>query len=270
MAPKVLSADLIADLAVLRGAVREAGALARDFFAGEVKSWNKGPDNPVSEADYAVDALLKERLRGHRPDYGWLSEETEDNAERLGIRRVWIIDPIDGTRAFLRKEPEFAVVAALVENGRPLLGAVYNPAKEEFFEAALGEGATLNQKPIRVSDRAGVVGARMLSSRRTFERHNWMEAATGAEFRFVNSMAYRVALVAAGRFDATVTLTRKSDWDIAAADLIVGEAGGRMTWLDGRVITYNRQTIEHPNIVAAGPALHAALLEGLAQPPSGT
>jgi myo-inositol-1(or 4)-monophosphatase len=256
-------AGLTRERDLLRDAVREAGAIALRFFEGEVRSWQKGPDNPVSEADYAVDALLNERLGSIDPAYGWLSEETEDDRRRLSARRVWVVDPIDGTRAFLKRQPEFAVVAALVEDGVPLLGAIFNPAKGEFFLAARGEGAWLNDVPIRATDRQAVVGARMLSSRRTFERHNWTEAAEGVDFWFVNSMAYRVALVAAGRFDATITLSRKSDWDIAAADVLIAEAGGRMTRLDGSAIAYNRESVEHPNVVAAGNALHAALVAGL-------
>ncbi|MBM3502820.1 MAG: 3'(2'),5'-bisphosphate nucleotidase CysQ [Alphaproteobacteria bacterium] len=254
---------LAAEREALTAAVREAGRLALRYFQGDVKSWQKGPDNPVSEADIAVDDLLKERLAAAYPGYGWLSEETEDDRRRLSAERVWVVDPIDGTRAFLKREPEFAIVAALVEHGRPILGAVFNPAKDEFFLAAAGAGATLNDRPIRTSRQAGVVGAKLLSSRRTFERHNWIEAANGAEFRFVNSMAYRVALVAAGRFDATITLSRKSDWDIAAADILITEAGGCMTRIDGGRIEYNRPGVEHPNVVAAGQPLHAALVSGL-------
>jgi len=256
-------AQRTADHALLLYAVREAGAVAKRFFDGTVKHWEKGPDNPVSEADYAVDKLLTETLRGARPDYGWLSEESEDDSSRLSAEKVFVVDPIDGTRAFLKKEPEFTVVAALVEAGRPVIGVVYNPAKDEMFEAMAGSGARMNGVSIQCSTVKSLVGARLLSSARTFRGKNWGEAANGAIFRFVNSMAYRLALVASGQFDATVTLTQKADWDLAAAHVILNEAGGLISTLSGEELLYNRESVLHPNVVAAGPGLHPQLVAGL-------
>jgi len=257
------AASRAADHALLVAAVREAGAVARRFFEGTVKHWEKAPDNPVSEADYAVDALLTERLRGARPYYGWLSEETEDDSSRLSAERVFVVDPIDGTRAFLKKQPEFTVVAALVEAGVPLIGVVYNPVRDELFEALAGGSARLNGVPIRCSATRSLAGAKLLSSARTFRGKNWGETANGAIFRFVDSMAYRLALVAAGQFDATVTLTQKADWDLAAAHAILNEAGGRISTLAGGELLYNRAAVLHPNVVAAGPGLHPHLVAGL-------
>lgn len=251
------------DRRLLGETVREAGLLALKYFGERVASWEKSPDNPVSEADLAVDRLLRERLTAARPSYAWLSEETEDDLVRLERTHVWIVDPIDGTRAFLRGEPEFAVSAALVADGQPVAAAVFNPAKDEMFEAALGLGAYLNGKPIRTSRCSDPVRASLLSSKRTFRAHDWAQVADRARFHFVNSMAYRMALVAAGRFDATITLTYKSDWDIAAAHLLVEEAGGRVTHLDGGAVTYNNPTVNHRNLIAAGGALHGVLVEGL-------
>ena len=256
-------AQRTADHALLLAAVREAGAVAKRFFDGTVKHWEKAPNNPVSEADYAVDKLLIERLRGARPDYGWLSEETEDDSSRLSAQKVFVIDPIDGTRAFLKKEPEFTVVAALVEAGRPVVGVVYNPATDEMFEAMAGSGARMNGLPIQCSTARSLVGARLLSSARTFRGKNWGETANGAIFRFVNSMAYRLALVASGQFDATVTLTQKADWDLAAAHVILNEAGGHISTLAGDELLYNRASVLHPNVVAAGVGLHPHLVAGL-------
>ncbi len=256
-------AQRMADRTLLLAAVREAGAVAKRFFDGTVKHWEKAPDNPVSEADYAVDKLLMERLREARPDYGWLSEETEDDSSRLSAQKVFVIDPIDGTRAFLKKEPEFTVVAALVEAGRPVIGVVYNPATDEMFEAMAGSGARRNGLPIQCSTARSLVGARLLSSARTFRGKNWGETANGAVFRFVNSMAYRLALVASGQFDATVTLTQKADWDLAAAHVILNEAGGHISTLAGDELLYNRASVLHPNVVAAGAGLHPHLVAGL-------
>ena len=248
------------DRRVLVAAVREAGALALRHFEAGVESWEKKPGDPVTEADLAVDALLRRRLAGARPDYAWLSEESEDDLARLDRRRVWVVDPIDGTRAFVKRRPQFAVCAALVEDGRAVLGAVFNPATDEMFEASAGGGAFLNGEPIKTTNKKGLAQARLLASRRTFENREWIELAPGADFTSMNSIAYRMALVAAGRFDATVSLSPKSDWDIAAADLVVHEAGGICTSAGGGEFGYNRRSTRHASVIAAGPALHAELV----------
>ncbi len=247
-------------------AVREAGALALRYFEKGTHSWEKSPDNPVSDADLAVDRLLREQLTAARPDFGWLSEETEDDLVRLEKSHVWIVDPIDGTRAFLRGEPQFAVSAALIVDGAPVLGAVYNPAKDEFFEAVKGAGARCNGAPLKASTCTGAENARLLAGKRTFRTHDWTSVADNAEFHFVNSMAYRMAVVADGRYDATITMTNKSEWDIAAAHLLVEEAGGRVTRVDGGEITYNRPHVHHDNVIAAGRKLHGVLVKGLGRP----
>lgn len=250
------------DHALLLEAVRAAGPVAMGYFRGAVKSWEKNPGDPVSEADHAVDAFLNERLTSARPDYGWLSEETEDDPERLRRDRVWIVDPIDGTRAFLEKLPEFGISAALVEHGRPVLAAVYNPAKEQFFEAVRGAGARLNGQPIAVSDRPDFEGAHLLAGPRMFERAGW-EKPPNSTFKIINSIAYRMALVAAGEYDGCVSLNGKSDWDLAAAELVVNEAGGRVSTARGEAFVYNGKHPRHASVIAAGPAMHARLLSFL-------
>jgi len=252
-----------ADRALLEDAVREAGAIALGFFRGALQHWEKNPGDPVSEADHAVDDFLRRHLLAARPGYGWLSEETEDDPARLGRRRVFVVDPIDGTRSFIKRVPEFTICAAVVEDGRPAVGAVYNPATEEMFAATLGAGATLNGTPIRVSDRPGFAGARLLSGKRMFERAGWREPPPDAVFHTINSIAYRMALVAQGRYDGCVSLAQKSDWDIAAAELIVAEAGGRVTTARNRPFVYNAALPRHPSVVIAGPALHGTLMDFL-------
>lgn len=251
--------DTAHDHATLCAAVREGGALALEHFNAGVKAWQKADDTPVTKADLAVDALLKERLLTARPDYGWLSEETEDDTTRLTTARQWIVDPIDGTRAFVKGRPHFAVVAALIENGRPICGAIYNPATDEFFEAQTGHGALLNNAPISVSTRAEVEGCRMLGAADMFRHPAWPRTWPPMDVSTRNSIAYRGALVASGDFDAMLVMTWKNDWDIAAADLIVHEAGGHMTDHRGNGLTYNGADPRHRSVVAAGPALHAAL-----------
>ncbi len=261
------------DHALLLQAVREGGRLALDYFRGEFKHWEKNPGDPVSEADHAVNDLLAERLCQARPDYGWLSEETADAPERMQAQRVWVVDPIDGTRAFIRGLPEFTVSVALVESGRPVIAVVYNPATEELFEAAAGGGASLNGGPIKVSGQLEFAGARFISGKRIFERAGWPEPPENAEFASINSIAYRMCLVAAGRHDACLSLTRKSDWDIAAADLIVAEAGGLSTTARNQAFVYNRAVLTHPSVIIAGPGLHRRLmgfLDAIERPPDAT
>jgi myo-inositol-1(or 4)-monophosphatase len=206
---------------------------------------------------------LRERLTAARPDYGWLSEETDDDCARLASRRVFVVDPIDGTRAFLRGEAEFTICAALVEAERPVAAAVFNPATEEMFEATAGGGAQLNGEPLQVSGQTGFAGARLLSGKRMFERAGWKEPPADAAFHTINSIAYRMALVACARYDACVSLAEKSDWDIAAADLIVREAGGCVTTAKGETIRYNARQPRHPSVLVAGPALHGVLVDFL-------
>jgi myo-inositol-1(or 4)-monophosphatase len=249
-----------ADLASVIAAVREAGVIAMRHYHGAVRSWDKRPGDPVSEADLAVNKLLHDRLLDARPSYGWLSEEDEDNDARLSQARVWIVDPIDGTRAFLKRRPEFAISVALVENEQPVVGCVFNPATDELFAASAGRGARLNGRTIRTSGRRGLGHAKLLASQRTFEHHRWLARAPNAEFHQIGSIAYRMALVASGRFDASVSLSEKNDWDIAAADLIVREAGGRCTSAKAE-LRYNRRHLRHPDVIAAAPGVYAALLE---------
>jgi len=254
-------ADPADDLALLREVVLEAGALAMTYFRADPKTWTKTAGDPVTEADIAVDTLLRERLTGARPGYGWLSEETEDTTERLACRHVWIVDPIDGTRAFIEGRPEFTVAAAMVEDGRPKAGVVFNPATDEFYDALAGAGAWLNGAPIAVTRRTGFDGAKLLASSRMVRRAIDKLTTAPVTFDAVNSIAYRLALVAAGRFDATFSLAAKSDWDIAAADLILTEAGGMLSDVAGQPFVYNSRRARLPSILGAGPAMHAALVD---------
>ena len=250
-----------ADATLLEAAVREAGAIALRYFdAGDTRQWNKKPGDPVSDADLAVDKCLHERLMGARPAYGWLSEESADDGSRHTQDRTWLVDPIDGTRAFLNGWPEFCVSVALVAEGRPRIGVVFNPATDEFFSARAEHGARLNGAVIKASSRKGLDGARLLATRSSFERHGWISRARDLEFHRLGSIAYRMALVAAGRYDAAISLSAKSDWDIAAAHLLVLEAGGKVTNAAGEEIRYDTLGARHPSVIAAAPGLFAPLM----------
>jgi len=248
------------DFRLLQRAVTEAGKLALGYFRQELSVTHKLDGSEVSEADLAVDAALNRNLIGERPDYGWLSEESEDNPERLERRSVWMVDPIDGTNAFLRHIPEWTISAGLVQEGKPVLGIVYNPATEEFFHAIRGEGAYLNGKPIKVSDRSELEGALFIASGGLFKKRIWAEPWPGVQSRWVNSVAYRLALVAAGRADATLSLSAKSEWDLAAGVLIVEEAGGIVTNHHGHSLRFNMPLPRFPSLIAAPPGLHEKLI----------
>ena len=254
--------DLADDIALLKSAVLDAGKVAHEFFLGHAETWEKNPGDPVTEADLAVDKLLQERLCSARPDYGWLSEETVDDKVRLQRRRCWIVDPIDGTRAFVQRKPEYTVCAALVEDGRPVLGAVLNPESNEFWFAEVGQGATLNDEPMSLSPVPDLMKARLLSSRGMLHRGN-APSIPKTQFHFHNSIAFRMVLVAQGRYDATISVQPKSDWDIAAAELIVEEAGYEVSTPDGQAFLYNQEDVRHTGIIVAGAPLHGQILERL-------
>ena len=255
-----MMSDLADDYALLTAAVREAGTLAMRYFGAHNPAWEKKGGTPVSEADVAIDAFLRHQLADARPDYGWLSEEAEDDHTRLTRRRVWVVDPIDGTRAFLNGLPHFCHAVALVEHGRPVMAALYNPAANEFYEASIGRGAKLNGKFINVSAQSQIAGCRMAAFAPMFRHPAWREPWPEMQVIQRDSVAYRIALVANGEADAAFGLNSKNDWDLAAADLIVTEAGGLMTSHNGQTIEYNREKPIQQSFLAAGRPLHAALL----------
>jgi len=255
-------------LALLESSVRAAGAIARRHFGTDFKRWDKGKGNPVTEADIEVDRFLHNTLRKARPEFGWLSEETEDDRARLNTQSQFVVDPIDGTIAFVKGRPHFAICAGVVTGGTPVAGAVYNPITEECFTARRGHGAFLNGAPIAVSSRAELEGARVLSDKAMLAHPAWNTPpnrpwpAMHVETR--NSIAYRMALVACGQFDAALALSSKRDWDLAAAEIVVREAGGLVTTHTGAQLHYNRENTIHPSLVVAGPALHAEMLARVA------
>jgi myo-inositol-1(or 4)-monophosphatase len=239
-------------------AVREAGALALKTFRGQLRSWIKGKSSPVSEADLAVDALLRERLLAIR-NCGWLSEETEDDAARLQKAQVWIVDPIDGTRAYLSGLPDWAISVALVNGGRPVIGALYAPVTDELFLSTAGHGATLNAARIHTSSGSDLAGATFSGAKRRLDSLAAVEPRIVTRAR-VPSLALRLARVAHGVLDGTFTAPNSHDWDLAAADLLVHEAGGALTTLTGGLLLYNQLNPVHGALVAAGRQRHAALL----------
>ena len=243
------------DLTLAEAAVREAGTLARAHFHAKPKSWAKDDDSPVSEADHAVDRLLKARLTRFRPDYGWLSEETADNDGRLAKSRVWIVDPIDGTRAFLNGRHEWVISVALIDEGQPILGLVYNPMNEQMFVGVSGVGASLNGQTIEVSKTDEIAACRLLANANQMNHKRWQKPWPEMQIQRYNALAYRIVMVAAGQFDAALAFSRFHEWDVAAADLILREAGGLMTDFNGDQFQYNQPQPKHQNTIAANPVL---------------
>ncbi|WP_246660482.1 3'(2'),5'-bisphosphate nucleotidase CysQ [Nitratireductor sp. XY-223] len=242
--------DVLADLALIREAAQEGGRIAMGYFRNHPDVWYKGGRSPVTEADIAVDRFLSKTLSAARPDYGWLSEETEDNKSRRHHDRIFVVDPIDGTRAYVNGEDVWCVSIAVVESGVPVAGVLACPARDELFEAARGGEATKNGRPIAVSS----VGAdRVMSMPQTVYR-NLPEGFADSIQRapHIPSLAYRIAMVADGRLDATLVKPGSHDWDLAAADLILGNAGGALLNRKGEPVRYNKKSVSH-GLLIAGP-----------------
>ncbi|MCC2098427.1 MAG: 3'(2'),5'-bisphosphate nucleotidase CysQ [Hyphomicrobiales bacterium] len=254
----------MAELSTRLGAVAvAAGKIALDFFKHGTKtsasvSYKDG-GSPVSEADLAVDRFLREQLTPLAPDAGWLSEESTDDPERLKRQRVMVVDPIDGTRAFINGDRRWGIAIALVEDGRPVASALHMPALDELFLAAAGHGATRNGIALRVSQRQSLTGATIGGPKKALEAMERRGVGAIPENR-VPSLAYRLARVASADVDAALASTNAWDWDIAAADLIIGESGGLLTGLDGQQPRYNLPRPRHGILAAAGPRLHPSLV----------
>ena len=258
---KIPARDVLArDVALLTDTVREAGALALSLFRTELKNWTKGASSPVSEADIAVNDLIETRLRRATPDYGWLSEESADDEQRLDKQRIWIVDPIDGTRGYLAGREDWCVSVALVENTSPVLAAVFAPASDEFFFAARGQGAARNDAAVHATAGTEMDFSRVAGPKPLVERLNRSSDEITLHPR-IGSLALRLCRVAEGRLDAAFAGGQSRDWDLAAANLIVQEANGNMTALSGDRILYNRREVTHGVLVAAGRDRHASIIE---------
>lgn len=257
-------ANLESDHALLIGAVKAAGATALNYFHRDTPVYRKRDGSEVTEADLAVDRELRTALLEARPAYGWLSEESADDPARLQARRVWIVDPIDGTRAFVLDKEQWVISAALVDSGQPVAAAIYNPLKQSMFTALRSDGARLDGSPIRVNSREDLHGAHILTPSNVARRAGWQGPdAPVVETSFVYSIAYRLALVAAGHADGLISLGQKSEWDVAAGTLIVQEAGGRVTTTTGEEYTFNKPDPICEGALAAPAKLHGELVQAV-------
>jgi myo-inositol-1(or 4)-monophosphatase len=239
--------------------IRGAGDVALRTFRQPMRHWIKGESSPVSEADIAVNEFLRERLLALAAGYGWLSEESEVDPARLDAENVWIVDPIDGTRAYLAGQDDWTVSVALAARGRPLLGAVFAPVSQELFFAVAGRGAARNGFPIAASTGSDIMGAKVVGPKRHIK---WLASlnANAIPAPRIGSIALRLARVAQGVLDVAFAGGNSHDWDLAAADLLVHEAGGALTTMAGEALTYNGSELVHGALLAAGQERHAALV----------
>jgi myo-inositol-1(or 4)-monophosphatase len=247
-----------ADLGIAVRAAREAGVVVMQYFRTDLDVVMKSPDQPVTKADLAADALLKEILRGLRPDYGWLSEETADTTDRLDREYVWMVDPIDGTRSFISGRAEFSISIGLTYNGEPVLGVVYNPATDEMYTAIKGRGAFAGDRPMKVG--GGRDRGVMVASRSEIKRGHFKPFEAVFDIQGLGSTAYKLCKVAEGQVDVFLSRGPKGEWDLCGSDVIVTEAGGTITDLEGRRLQYNRPDPHIKGVVAARAEVHVDLV----------
>src|SRR2546430_7914753 len=243
----------------IQSALEAASAVLSGFTAGAIEAEYKAGHDPVTEADKSVDAVLRKELL--RDGEGWLSEETVDDFTRLDKNRVWVVDPLDGTREFVAGIPEFCVSVAMVENGRPFAGGILNPATNEVFLGSVDTGVTYNGRPSQPSQRTSLEGALVLASRSEVKRGEWRRVENAPfNIRPMGSVAYKLALVSAGLADATFTLTPKHEWDVAAGTALVESAGGFVRTLESSSLRCNNKSPLISGLLACGPNLEKELL----------
>ncbi|HVN29020.1 MAG TPA: 3'(2'),5'-bisphosphate nucleotidase CysQ, partial [Candidatus Binataceae bacterium] len=253
--------DLTREVEYARTAALAAGEILVRYYGTEYEIGSKGKNNPVTIADTEADSKIKEILTHHFPDYGWLSEETVDSEERLPKDRVWIVDPLDGTKEFIAKIPEFCVAIGLSDHGEPVVGVTYNPITEEMFWCARGMGCHLDNHRVSVTKTAELKSASVLASRSETTRGEW-EVFKGVLVAVpTGSVAYKLAMVAGGKADATFTRKPKNEWDIASGAALIIEAGGTMTDIDGKPMRFNQKVTKCAGMIASNGILHDALME---------
>ncbi|MDU8911350.1 3'(2'),5'-bisphosphate nucleotidase CysQ [Aestuariicoccus sp. MJ-SS9] len=252
------------DLALLTRAAHAAAEVATTFVGGPLDVRHKDDgQGPVTAADLAVNDVLATLLRGARPDYGWLSEESADTADRLTRREVFIVDPIDGTRSFVEGSDTWAHSLAVARDGVVTAAVVYLPLRGKLYAASVGGGARLNDEPVRVAATPEAAQAHVLATRPSLDPRHWRGQVPAFRRSHRPSLAYRLSLVAEGRYDAMFTFRPSWEWDIAAGTLILEEAGAATSDRTGQPLRFNNPVPQTAGVVAANPALHADILRHL-------
>tara|TARA_B100000989_G_C19508416_1_gene457641 strand:+ start:975 stop:1778 length:804 start_codon:yes stop_codon:yes gene_type:complete len=244
-------------------AVKNAGKIALEFDKKKINFWYKSKNQPVTDADIKINDYLKSFLLEKYPNFGWLSEETVDNGSRNTQKNFWCLDPIDGTRSFLNGKPEFTISLAWMHKSIPIFGIIYNPKTEELFHAEKKNGAFCNDKKIKVNNQIKIRNCNLGISNSEFENLKKFSTLKNLEILKMGSIAYKIALVAKGEIDIAMSLTKKSDWDLAAGALIVEEAGGIITKKNGEPLTYNTDALKISSVIASNPKIHKEMLENI-------
>jgi myo-inositol-1(or 4)-monophosphatase len=252
-----VSGHLQADAELLFAAVQDAGSMGLELSRQNVRNWAKPDGSTVTEADLKIDAFLKSRLHDTRPDYGWLSEESVDTPARLENKRLWIVDPIDGTNSFVNGTDGWCIGAALIEDGQPILAALYQPKAEMFYAAVLGHGAFCNKVLMMPHDGESLAGAKLLGTGRALNSFPGVSADASPQI----PLLLRLAHVASGKADIALSFGLRNDWDLAAGDLLVQEAGGVITQVSGAKMIYNLANPKQNGLLAAGKVRHGAALK---------
>ena len=253
--------DLTREVEYARTAALAAGEILMRYYGTQYEIGSKGKNNPVTIADTEADSKIKEILTHHFPDYGWLSEETVDNDDRLAKQRVWIVDPLDGTKEFINQVPEFCVAIGLSDHGEPVVGVSYNPVTKEMFWCGRGMGCHLGDHRVSVTKTSELKIASVLASRSEIKRGEW-EVFDGVLVAVpTGSVAYKLAMVAGGKADATFTRSPKNEWDIASGAALILEAGGTMTDIEGKPMTFNNKVTKCAGLIASNGILHEQLMK---------
>ncbi len=249
-------------ITVAKNAVFEAGQIALSFEQKNFKSWYKSENQPVTEVDIKVNNYLKKKLKNITPNFGWLSEESVDDKSRLSKKYFWCLDPIDGTRSFINGKPEYTISLALMEGHNPIIGIIYNPRTNEMFSAKKNHGSFCNENKISVEDK-DINESKVALSNSEFKILKKYKKFSKLKTVIIGSIAYKIALVAKGEIDIALSFTKKNDWDLAAGSLIIEEADGYISEMNGKKIIYNSNDLLIPSIIATNKRNHKKLIENL-------
>lgn len=249
------------DLALLSQAAAQASEIAARYWRRSPEQWTKGDKSIVTEADITIDRFLREKLLAERPNYGWLSEETADGPARLTKERVFLVDPIDGTRCFAAGEPDFAIVIAILEAGEAASAIIHMPMLDKSYTATKGGGARLNGRRLYVSSQNDLNGAILLAPSSVLKAKHWKRGTPIFERRFEHALSYRFGLLAEGEADLLLSFRRIWDWDLAPGCLIAREAGAIVTDQSGSAPIFNSTHPKNAGLVAASMGLHGKVIQ---------